>query len=577
MTRVSSFGMSRIAVGVFLAFLLSCVAGAQNYVAPSVQTIGSPNTVTANPAVPRPTTTPCTVTLFQNFDFDDFNPRSFSYTPPTGCPGPWAAVVFEADWSVDAGVQYDRTTNIWLGGTNIFFGTTAEPSQSFVRTWHTESNLTELSPVFTIPQQGTAILDNLVNNQYTSHYHGSAYLQFYPLEQGQNPPPSASAVLPLSAGPTGGTVALNTPTDQLTATFTFPTNVEAAYLDVFAQGQSGDEFWYTCAPNDVAGELFSCGNTAFREAEVTIDGQPAGVAPIYPWIFTGGIDPFLWQPTPGVHTLNFEPYRVDLTPFASILSNGQQQHTVAISVYNADMYFSACANLLLYQDAGSTQVTGAVTTNTIGQPDPVVTENIYNNGTAAGGPLSVVSNRGFTVEGFVNTSQGTIDTKVVQSIDFSNNQKYYVLLSGLQDDQDVQQTTTISSSTTTTNGDNITTTARQFSWPLDLVYGYTANPDGSFNQYTHLTQGYNESVLVELNGNPTYSSTLSDAVAPRDNLYVDANGNAFPTLQANTETYQYSNSNGACWNQTINDASGTLTSVQGGNCSRGTKASVAAK
>ena len=117
-----------------------------------------------------------------------------------------------------------------------------------------------------------------------------------------------------------------------------PTNVEAAYLDVFAQGQQGDEFWYTCAPNDVAAELENCGNSSFREAEVTIDGTAAGVAPIYPWIFTGGIDPFLWRPIPGVHTLNFEPYRVDLTPFAGVLSNGQP-HTVAISVYNANVYF----------------------------------------------------------------------------------------------------------------------------------------------------------------------------------------------------------------------------------------------
>ncbi len=576
MTPVSCFRLSRIAVCLSLAFLLSCAVSAQNYVAPSVPVVGSYNTVTANAPVPRPTTTPCTVTLFQNFDFDDFNPRPFNYTPPANCPGPWAAVVFEADWSVDAGVQYDRTANIWLGGYNIFFGTTAEPSQNFIRHWHTESNLTELSPVFSIAQQGTAILGNLVNNQYTSHYHGSAYLQFYPLAPGQNPPTTASAVLPMSAGPTGGTVALNTPTDQLTGTFTFPTNVERAYLDVFLQGQQDDEFWYTCAPNDVAGELFSCGNTAFREGEVTIDGQPAGVAPIFPWIFTGGIDPFLWQPIPGVHTLNFEPYRVDLTPFASILSNGQQ-HTVAVNLYNADMYFSTCANLLLYQDTGSTQITGGLTTNTITQPDPMVTENIYNNGTSAGGPVSVDSNRGFTVEGFVNTSHGTVDTKIVQSVDYSNNQKYYVLLSGATDDQDVQQTTTISSSTTITSGSNITTQTKQYSWPLDLVYGYTANPDGSFNQYSHLTQGFNESVLVQLNGNATYSSTFSDAVAPRDNLYVDSSGDAYPTLQANTETYQYSNSNGACWNQTITAAGGAVTSVQGGNCQHGKNPSVAAK
>ena len=90
---------------------------------------------------------------------------------------------------------------------------------------------------------------------------------------------------------------------------TLPTNITDAYLDVFAQGQSNDEFWYSCVPNDLATELESCSNTAFRESEITIDGTPAGVAPVYPWIFTGGIDPFLWIPIPGVQTLNFRPYR----------------------------------------------------------------------------------------------------------------------------------------------------------------------------------------------------------------------------------------------------------------------------
>ena len=554
--------------------LMSCVAGAQNWVAPSVQTIGSGNTVTANPTLPRPGTTPCTVVLFQNLDFSDFNPKSFSYTPPAGCPGPWAAVVLNTNWSVDAGRQFDRTAEIWIGGANVYFGTTPEPSHNVQRMWHTESNLTEYSALFQAAQQGRVDLGNLVNETYTSHIHGSAYVQFYPVAQGQNPPASASMVLPMSSDPTGGTVTLNTPSDQLSATFTLPTNVERAYLNVFLQGQQNDEFWYTCAPNDVAGELFSCPNTAFREGEVSIDGQPAGVAAIYPWIFTGGIDPYLWRPIPGVHTLNFEPYRIDLTPFASILSNGQQ-HTVAVSVYNADQYFSACAVLLLYQDLNSTQVTGSLTTNSIGQPDPMVTENIYTTQTTAGGPVSVTSTRGYTVEGFVNTSHGLVDTKIVQSVDFTNNQKYYVVLDGSVDDQTIDQTTTVSSSTTITSGDNITTETKQYSWPLSLGYGFTANADGSYNQYAHLTQGFVQSILVQLNGNPTFSSSVSDAVSPRDNLYVDSSGNATPTLQANTETYQYSNSNGACWNQTINAAGGVLTSVQGGSCQQGSKTLVA--
>jgi hypothetical protein len=369
----------------------------------------------------------------------------------------------------------------------------------------------------------------------------------------------------MAADSTGGTVTLNSPSDQLAGTFAMPTNVERAYLDVFAQGQSGDEFWYTCAPNDVAGELANCGSTSFREAEVSIDGTPAGVAPIYPWIFTGGIDPYLWRPIPGVHTLNFEPYRVDLTPFAGVLSNGQQ-HTVAVSVYNADLYFSATANLLLYQDAGSTQVTGGVTTNTIGQPDPAITENIFSLPAIVWGTLSLTSNRGFTVEGNVQTSHGRVDTKVVQSIDFTNAQKYYVRTDGSVYDQYVGQSTTISSATTTTSGSNVTTDSKQLAWPLILTYDFKANPDGSYQQFSQIHQGFTKNVLVKLNGTPTYSSSFSDAVAPTDTLVVDASGNATPQGQGSSETYQYSNSLGACWNETVHAAGGVLTSVQGGSC-----------
>ena len=74
---------------------------------------------------------------------------------------------------------------------------------------------------------------------------------------------------------------------------------------------------------------------------------------------------------------------------------------------------------------------------------------------------------------------------------------------------------------------------------------------------------------MQLNGNATYSSSYSDAVSPTDTLIVSASGNLTTMGQANSETYQYSNSNGACWNQTLTAASGNLTAVQGGSCQRG--------
>jgi len=73
-------------------------------------------------------------------------------------------------------------------------------------------------------------------------------------------------------------------------------------------------------------------------------------------------------------------------------------------------------------------------------------------------------------------------------------------------------------------------------------------------------------VRVKLNGKRSYSSSYSDEVTPTDTLIVDANGNVTTQGQANTETYQYSNSNGACWNERIRAAAGVLTSIHGGSC-----------
>jgi hypothetical protein len=68
--------------------------------------IGSGNTVTADPNVIRPSTTPCVVQLFTGAQFYNFNVENFNYAPPSGCPGPWAKIVLEADISLNAGVQY---------------------------------------------------------------------------------------------------------------------------------------------------------------------------------------------------------------------------------------------------------------------------------------------------------------------------------------------------------------------------------------------------------------------------------------------------------------------------------------
>jgi hypothetical protein len=212
-------------------------------IADGAPTVGSPNTATADPPIAVPATTPCVVPLFANLTFADFSPKLFAYAPAAACPGPWAKVVLAADFSVTAGRQFDRTASIWLGGTNLYFGTTAEPSRTVSPSWHIESDLTDYGVLFAAAQPGMVQLDNLVNDTFTGILSGSAELRLYPVAPHTQAPPAADVVLPLSAGPTGGTVGLATTASTLARSFTLPTNIERAYLDVYAQSQSADEFW----------------------------------------------------------------------------------------------------------------------------------------------------------------------------------------------------------------------------------------------------------------------------------------------------------------------------------------------
>src|SRR3954453_8643393 len=123
------------------ALLVLLAAGAASAQSTPVTppTVGSENTATADPTVPRARTKPCRVRLFTDLRFADFSPKSFSYVPPAACPGPWQQVVLEADYSVEAGRQFDRTATLWIGGVNVYFGTTAEPSRPpnpVARAWH---------------------------------------------------------------------------------------------------------------------------------------------------------------------------------------------------------------------------------------------------------------------------------------------------------------------------------------------------------------------------------------------------------------------------------------------------------
>ncbi len=549
--------------------------------APAVQaqqlTIGSPNVAVADAVVPPPATKPCVVTLYTNEEFPatltnppvaDFSNHPFTFTPPAKCPGPWERVVYSADFSVNAGVQFDRTATVWLGGAVIFLGSTEEPNSTSTASWHVERDVTDYSALFAKAQAGYIYLGNwydpngaLGSGPLTGIYHASAKLYFYPGDrrnQGERP----DVVLNLQQN--GSTASLSTPTEQLAATFTPPTNVERAFLDVFAQNQSGEEFWYADIPDQqIANDFYDTFSSPYKEAEVTVDGQPAGIAPAYPWIYTGGEDPILWQPIPGVQTLDLHPYRVDLTPFVGLLSNGQP-HRIAINVNGLSAtssgYFNTWGSLLLYLDHGSRHVTGAVTKDTLEAAPVVYTDNEVKPTGSSGsfaGPISVTSERRYTIVGTANTSHGAVTTRIDTDMRFSNVQELTFIATGPNantNDQDIVQDTEIDDTTIMSggNGRGGVVLHEHRSYPLTFDIDVPYYP-GGFDLRTYADQAFKQRVDI--------GSGWAMKTAKLDNHRIaTATRSPYPTPTTPTNSsqdYTYSDPFGTCYSRTITSAMGT--------------------
>jgi hypothetical protein len=529
--------------------------------------IGTQFTVTADPLVSRPSEQPCVVPLFANLTFAHFSDstQNFAVTPPGNCSGPWKKVVFEADFSENGGVQFDRTASIYLGDANIYFGTTPEPLSTVTNTWHVEGDVTDYSALLATPVQGTIVLANCTTdcpppfNTLNGIFTVNADLEFYPADdhrrddRDRHEQRTPDQILPLVQSNGNGGVnlpaTLSLPTDQLSTTFTLPTNIEQAYLDVVSQSQGTDEQWYACFPNDLASInlVYGCGNTDFRETEVTIDGQLAGIAPVSPWVFTGFL-PDQWVPMPAAHTLDFVPYRVNLTPLASLLSNGLP-HTIAVSIFNNDNHFSETGSLLLFLDRAATQTTGVVTKNTLTSPNPVVTENLQGTTTVTG-TITVISNRNFTIAGFVNTSHGRVTTSVSQQQNFTGIQTIdFDTVNTTVLDQNTNVETSLTSATKVSKDEGTVLTRDNFSFPItvDFIFPVISSPFG-FTVAT--TQKYHTAERVALEGQVVHTTSVTNSVNATD-----------VSPASSSQKYTFSDSDGAFYDCHIASANNILTSV----------------
>ncbi|WP_216587145.1 peptide-N4-asparagine amidase [Streptomyces brasiliscabiei] len=360
--------------------------------------------ITAAPPVSRPENTrSCEVTVAEA-QFRDFTPYRGTYAPPAECgrKGEWSKVVLRLDGKVK-GRQFDRLGYLHIGGVEVFRTSTPQPSPDGIE-WSVEKDVTQYSDTLRTAQPVEMLIGNVVDDTYTGVLDVEVTLTFYAggsdVRRGKTAPDRVpDRVLTLQDG----------------TTLTTPRNSERVIAEVYATGSGGgcEEYWYLTVPEEAP---YSCkaDEGPYREVQISVDGRLAGIAAPFPNVWTGGwSNPFLWYVVPGPRAFDIQPLRYDLTPFAGLLNDGRP-HRVEVSVVGVpegQSGWSAPVNVLVWQDAKSTHVTGALTKAAAGD---LANASTYTPGTEH--RLDTEGGHALTVAGYVDTSHGRVTTTVRRSL-----------------------------------------------------------------------------------------------------------------------------------------------------------------
>ncbi|WP_347350222.1 peptide-N4-asparagine amidase [Intrasporangium sp.] len=398
--------LAALTVGAALALAGSVPASALTSDPPAEFGADWDDPMTAEPPVPTPPTSRCSVTIVDH-EFRDWSVQHTPYTPPAGCAGPWSKVVLRLDGSV-AGRQYDRLGWVDVSGVRVMTLSTPEPSTDGI-SWHVERDVTDLAPLFRSPGDVTAYIGNTVDDTYTGVFDVTVTLDFYRTGAGQGPAVTADRVQPLESTYREG--------GDLVGSLTVPRNTDRLLAEVYATGSGGgcEEFWDTSAPADTG---YSCPDgLPYREVDVLLDGRVAGVALPYPVVYTGGwSNPYLWAASPSPKAFDIPALRYDLTPFAGLLNDGRP-HEVRIHVAGLaaeQSSWTLSPRFQVWTDRGRDVVRGGLLRSSAPAPAVDATVSGQDDGP---GRVELTGRRAFSATGWLETSGGHVVTTVRRTLE----------------------------------------------------------------------------------------------------------------------------------------------------------------
>ena len=367
----------------------------------------------ADPPVPHYGTSPSCITSLFSRNFTTYNSYPFNFTVPSESCFENAKIILRLSLACSAGRQFDRSIYFEIGGAYVFIGTTSEPDSTQGPRWIVNVDITEFSSLLKRSTTGSAQLGTNVSPVYNGVPFMAAQVLFYREEERGVCYPEQ--VIPLGASTT------NTLSASLS---NIPAQLSNAYVLFNAQGQADEEFWWSCAPSNVSKALETCGGGSFRALEVRINDTPVALSNVVPYIFTGGIDPFLWQPIPAVQTLHLLKQRIDIHP--GFFGSAQTVNLTLSVLPKPNNYWMLTATLFVDTDE---QVSGRdVLLNTLpdilSKTSPSVQEHLnFNSSSGVIGTLDTSFKVKYSVSAFLKMKNGTkIQTNSALSYAFLQSQ-----------------------------------------------------------------------------------------------------------------------------------------------------------
>ncbi|KAI1171914.1 peptide N-acetyl-beta-D-glucosaminyl asparaginase amidase A-domain-containing protein [Nemania sp. FL0916] len=375
---------------------------------------------------------PCAVVLMEHTFANSYgSPFVGNYTPPK-CDFDHVVINFT---TLVKGRQYDRTGVMYLGDTEVWRTSTAEPTSYGIR-WEWLKDMTAFNSLWKKPQTVIFDLENIVDSTYTGLLNTTLTATFFkapvPRPSPTKPTKAAPAdlIIPISQrlGAAGkpsqfvypGQQAINTVTD-------FPRNANRAVFTVDVKGQGNEEFWWS---NVLQSQIFAFnatygqypGYSPFREVQVLIDGNLAGFWWPYPVIYTGGVVPQLHRPIVGIQAFDISEHEIDISPFLPLLCDGKS-HTFEIKIVGLVDNGGSSAEIATTTE-GDWYITGkifvwlddadSITTGELGPiytapPTIKLTQKLTQNATGANETLDYVLyvNRNIDISAQVKTQKTT--------------------------------------------------------------------------------------------------------------------------------------------------------------------------